>query len=212
MVELTRTGDVFVLNLGDTENRFNRTSLDAISDAIDTVEVSVGAAALVTTGTGKFFSNGLDLDWLGTRTEDVGGFIADVHALLFRVLRLDVITVAAINGHAFAGGAMLACAHDFAIMREDRGYWCLPEVDLGLPLTPEMYTVVAARVHGAALSDAILTGRRYSAAEALAAGIVTATAPGDRVLARAIELAAGLAAKNRTVIAAHKQLLYPPPS
>lgn len=209
MVELTRTGDVFVLNLGDTENRFNRSSVDAILAAIDTVESTEGPAALVTTGTGKFFSNGLDLDWLSTGTVDVAAFLADVHAVLLRMLRLNVITVAAVNGHAFAGGAMLACAHDMAIMREDRGYWCIPEVDLGLPLTPEMYTVVAARMHGAVLSEAILTGRRYSAAEALSAGFVTATASEDRVLPQAIELAAGLASKNRTVIAAHKRLLYP---
>jgi Delta3-Delta2-enoyl-CoA isomerase len=209
MVELTRDGDVFVLNLGDTENRFNRTSLDAIGEAIETVASTVGPAALVTTGTGKFFSNGLDLDWLSSGQVDVGGFLHDLHALLLRVLRLDVITVAAINGHAFAGGAMLACAHDFAIMREDRGYWCLPEVDLGMPLTPEMYTVVSARVHGAALSDALLTGRRYTSAEALAAGFITATAPEDQVLPQAIEIAAGLAPKNRTVIAGHKRLLYP---
>ncbi len=56
------------------------------------------------------------------------------------------ITVAAVNGHAFAAGAMLATAHDHVVMREDRGYWCLPEVDLGLPLTAAMYAVVAAHL------------------------------------------------------------------
>jgi Delta3-Delta2-enoyl-CoA isomerase len=209
MVELSRTGDVFVLNLGDTENRFNRTSIDALLAAVHTVETTSGPAALVTSGTGKFFSNGLDLDWIGTGTEDAGGFIADVHELLLRVLRLDVITVAAINGHAYAGGAMLACAHDFAIMREDRGYWCLPEVDLGLPLSQEMYTAVSARVRGAALSEAILTGRRYTAPELLVNQMITATAAESDVLPQAIALATSLASKNRTVIGAHKRLLYP---
>ena len=77
------------------------------------------------------------------------GFIEEVHRLLGRVLGFPAYTVAAVNGHAFAGGAMLACAHDQIIMRADRGYWCLPEVDLGLPLTPAMYATVAAHVPAA---------------------------------------------------------------
>lgn len=81
--------------------------------------------------------------------------------MLVRVLMIDVFTVAAVNGHAFAGGAMLAAAHDHRIMREDRGYWCLPEADLGLPLTPTMYATLASHVPRPALADAALTGRRY---------------------------------------------------
>jgi enoyl-CoA hydratase/carnithine racemase len=119
-----------------------------------------------------------------------------------------MVTVAAINGHAFAGGAMLATAFDHRIMREDRGYWCLPEVDLGLPLTTEMYAVLAAHLPRPELADAALTGRRYSGPEARAVGIVTDVAPEAEVLERAVALAASLAGKNRTVIAAHKRLLY----
>jgi len=93
-------------------------------------------------------------------------------------------------------------------MRADRGYWCLPEVDLGLPLTDGMKAVVTARLPRAAAADAMMTGRRYGAADALARGIVEHTAPEAEVLDRAVALAAEIAPKNRSVIAAHKRLLF----
>jgi Delta3-Delta2-enoyl-CoA isomerase len=103
---------------------------------------------------------------------------------------------------------MLACAHDKVVMREDRGYWCLPEVDLGLPLSPAMYAVVAAHVAEPTLRDALHSGRRYSGPDAVAAGIVDEVAAESQVLERAIALASELASKNRGVIRAHKHLMY----
>lgn len=208
VIELETRGQVRILHLREGENRFNRTTVDAIGAALDEVAAVDGPVALVTTGEGRFFSNGLDLDWMQSQESDVSAaMVADVHRMLGRILGLDMVTVAAVNGHAFAGGAMLASAHDHLVMREDRGYWCLPEVDLGLPLTPAMYAVLEARVPRTALEEAALTGRRYTGPEARAAGIVSEVAPEDEVLDRAVELAASLAAKDRKVIAAHKRLL-----
>ena len=208
MIELETDGDVRVLRMREGENRFNTTFVDSVHAALDEVAAVQGPVALVTVGEGKFFSNGLDLEWLTTEGANDPGFIDDVHRMLHRILCLDMITVAAINGHAFAGGAMLATAFDYRIMREDRGYWCLPEVDLGLPLTSEMYAGLAAHLPRPALADAALTGRRYSGPEALAIGIVTDVAPEAEVLERAVALATSFASKNRAVIAAHKRLLY----
>jgi enoyl-CoA hydratase/carnithine racemase len=206
MAELERDGDVWVLRMDDGENRFNRGSIDSIHQALDTVSATEGAAALVTTGAGKYYSNGLDLDWVmaGVDTE---GFIDDVHRVFGRVLGLDMYTVAAVNGHAFAGGAMLASCHDVVVMREDRGYWCLPEVDLGLPLTPAMFAAVASHLPPKALAEATLTGKRYAGPEAVAAGIAEEVAAEDLVLPRAVELARAMAGKDRGVIGAHKALL-----
>ncbi len=117
-------------------------------------------------------------------------------------------TVAALNGHAFAAGVMLASSHDRLVMRNDRGYWCLPEVDLGLPLTPAMYAALSAHLPPATLAWAALTGRRYSGPEAVAPGIAHEAVPEDEVLTRAVAIASELAEKDRNVLRVHKALLY----
>src|SRR3546814_4336383 len=83
-------------------------------------------------------------------------------------------------------------------MRDDRGYWCLPEVDLGTPVTDEMFAAVTSRLSVATAAEALTTGRRFTAPEALAAGIVDHTAAEADVLERAVELATPHAAKNRS--------------
>jgi len=208
VIDIEQRGVVWVLHLRDGENRFNRDSVAAINAALDDVEAVEGPLALVTTGEGKFYSNGLDLDWLAGAGPDASGFLDDVHTLLRRVLGFPAVTVAAVNGHAFAAGAMLASAHDFVVMRDDRGYWCLPEVDIGLPLTDVMYGLLAAKLPTMTRHEAITTGRRYDAVAARAAGIAHDSAPEEAVLERALERAAALAGKNRGVVAQHKRLMY----
>jgi Delta3-Delta2-enoyl-CoA isomerase len=207
MIELEEVGPVWVLHFRSGENRFNQEFVSELDDALDRVEGSGLPTALVTTGAGKFYSNGLDLEWLGT-APDAATFLEQVHRLLVRVLTFPAVTVAAVNGHAFAAGAMLASAHDFMIMRSDRGYWCLPEVDLGLPLTPTMYAVVAARLSRFTLHEALTTGKRYDAGAAIAAQIAHASAPEPDVVPQAIALAHELSGKNPGVVSTHKQLMY----
>jgi enoyl-CoA hydratase/carnithine racemase len=126
------------------------------------------------------------------------------------VLGLDCVTVAAVNGHAFGAGALLSSAHDRIVMREDRGYWCMPEVDLGLPVGPSMATLLLERLPAPAVHRSLVTGHRFTGPEALAAGIVAELAPEGEVLDRAVAHAAPLAGKARPVVAAHKRTLHGP--
>jgi Delta3-Delta2-enoyl-CoA isomerase len=208
VIDLSRDGDVWVLRMAEGENRFNRHWLDAVSAALDRVEAAGGPAALVTTGDRKFYTNGMDLDWLATIGVEADGFLAEVGRLLARLLGFPMVTVAAVNGHAFGAGAVLAVAHDLVVMREDRGYWCLPEADLGFPVTPAMFAVIAAKLPRRTVQEAIVTGRRYDGPDAAAAGIVHQVVGEDQVLARAVQVAAGLAAKERRTLAEHKRMLY----
>jgi enoyl-CoA hydratase/carnithine racemase len=205
---LDRDGEVFVLDLGDGENRFHPDWLKATQQHLTTVEAADGARALVTTATGKFFSNGLDLDWLSSNGERFIEYVIDVHALLARVLAMPLPTIAAIQGHAFAGGGMLALAHDFRVMRADRGFFCLPEVDINIPFSRGMAGLIQGRLSKKTAHEAMTTGRRYGGTDALSAGIVDAVAHEDDVLSTAIELARPLAGKAGPTLGAIKARMY----
>jgi enoyl-CoA hydratase/carnithine racemase len=208
---LDRDGDVWILNIGDDENRFHPDWLAEVSGMVDEVAAAPAPRALVTTASGKFFSNGLDLDWLGQNTDRVEDYVGQVHDLFAKFLAAPVPTVAAIQGHAFAAGAMLTLAHDWRVMRADRGFWCLPEADINIPFTPGMNALITAKLTPATATDAMLTGRRYGGEDALAAGVVTAAVAEDRVLADAVELAGGQAGKDGGTLATIKARMYAGP-
>jgi enoyl-CoA hydratase/carnithine racemase len=209
MIDLTNKDSVFVLSMRSGENRFNRDFLTELNGALDEVEASDGPAALVTIGEERFYSNGLDLEWLGQQPmEVVGEFLDDLEKLFARLLQFPMITVAALNGHAFAGGAMFSLAHDFRVMRSDRGYWCLPEIDLGMPLRPGMNALITARLPKATFHEAIVTGKRYPAEEALALSIVHDTAPEVDVFGAALGLATPHVNKSREAMVALKREMF----
>ena len=208
MIELTRTGAVFVLAMQSGENRFNRAFLNALNGALEEIEGSSGPAALVTVGSDKFYSNGLDLDWLMSPAGEGPGFIGDFLAFFARMLALPLPTVAALNGHAFAGGAMFALAHDFRVMRGDRGFFCLPEVDLGMPFAPGMNALITGKLDSRTASDLILTGRRIGGEEALRLRVVDEIAAADEILPRAVARAEALSAKERSAYGRLKRDLF----
>jgi enoyl-CoA hydratase/carnithine racemase len=206
-VSTTHHDAVTVLNLGDDENRFSPDWLDSVDAALDEIE-SGEPTALVTTASGKFYSNGLDLDWLAANGEKAQWYVDRVHGLFARVLALPVPTVAAINGHAFGAGAMLALAHDFRVMRTDRGFFCLPEVDIRIPFTPGMAALVQAKTTPRTATAAMTTGRRFGGPDALAAGIVDATAEESALLTSAVGMAAPLVGKDPGTLGTIKSTMY----
>jgi enoyl-CoA hydratase/carnithine racemase len=206
---LDRDGDVLVLNLGQTENRFHPDWLVEVQRHLDTVAQAEGPRALVTTATGKFFSNGLDLEWLQANSGDFVGYVIQVHQLLGRTLALPVPTVAAVQGHAFAAGAMFALAHDFRVMRADRGFFCLPEVDISIPFSRGMSALIQGKLTPKTAHEAMTTGRRFGGTDALAAQLVDALAHADDVLSAAIEMARPLAGKASPTLGLIKTRMYP---
>jgi Delta3-Delta2-enoyl-CoA isomerase len=209
MPTLDRQDNVFVLDIGNGENRFSPDWIAAVDAALDEVE-KARPAALVTTATGKFFSNGLDLAWLLGHGDRQQEYVGSVQNLLARVLALPLITVAALQGHTYAAGAMLSLAHDFRVMRADRGYWCLPEADIDIPFTPGMSALIQARLAPQVAHAAMTGARRYGAADALAAAIVDHTAAEDAVRGTAVEIAAAHADKAGTTLGTIKARMYAP--
>jgi enoyl-CoA hydratase/carnithine racemase len=206
MIELSQREDVYVLHLGTDENRFSPAWLAAANAALD--EVVDAPAPLVSVAAGKFYSNGLDLDWLMANGDRLTSYVGDVQDLLARFLTLPVPTVAAVSGHAFGAGAMLAVAHDWRVMRADRGYLCFPEVDIRIPFTPGMAALIQAKLTPQTAMVAMSTGRRYAAADALTDGLVDDTADEAGLLAAAVARVRPLAGKDAGTLGAIKGTMF----
>lgn len=210
MPSLDRHENVFVLDLGDGENRFHPDWLTGVGAALDEVEKAEGPRALVTAATGKFYSNGLDLEWLFAHADEYHGYVASVHELFARMLSLPLVTVAALQGHTFAAGAMFSLAHDFRVMRADRGYWCLPEADISIPFTPGMSALIQSRLAPQPAHEAMTTARRYGGTDAVAAGIVDRAVSEDAVRSTAIEIAQAQVNKAGDTLGTIKARMYAP--
>lgn len=205
---MAQRGDITVVDLGDDENRMSPHVLAEFHRVLEGLEAGTGPRALVTVGGGKIWSNGLDLDYLDDHPSQFFPYLASVHVLLARVIELGCPTVAAVTGHAFGAGALLSLCHDVTVMRADRGFWCLPEVDLVMDLTAGEHALVAAKLSPATANLAVTTGHRFPAEQALAAGIVHEVCPPDRVVDRALEIAAQRAPKAVGSLAGLKRGMY----
>jgi enoyl-CoA hydratase/carnithine racemase len=201
-------GDVLVVTMDDGDNRLNPDSVAILHDAAAQIEQRQGPAALVVTGTGKFFSNGLDLDRFAEHPQELGITIELLCQLFGRILLLPCVTVAAINGHAFAGGALLSSVFNQRIMRADRGFWCLPEVDLQMPFTEGLFAGLSSHLSTPTLVQAMTTGRRFDGPAALAAGIATELVEGEGVFENALAYATSMAPKAGPIMAGYKVQLF----
>lgn len=215
MIELERDGGLFILTMNDGENRWNTNFVRAYAKALDEVEASDGPAALVTTSSSdKFFSNGLDLEWISTKGEHRGGdrsvFGAEFMALMGRIITLPVPTVAAINGHAFGAGFMAALCHDVRIMRADRGFVCANEMQLGMVIPRPELALFRHKLPAHVFFETVQLARRWAGPDALVAGIVSQTAGAEDLLAAARQRASDLAplGANRAAFGAQKESIF----
>ena len=205
---LEQHGSVFILNLGETENRFNFDSIAHLQSLLDQVDAAPGVKALLTVADGKFWSNGLDLEWMLAEKIELADLVAAVQELFARVLEAPYPTVAAIQGHCYAAGAMLALAHDVRFMREDRGFLCFPEVDIKMAFTAGMNSLLTTKLSAQTAHQAMVLGRRFTAPEADAAGILDGTFPESELVSSALATAEALVGKDPATIQAIKRRLY----
>jgi len=209
--ELEESVAVLTMNAGET--RFTPPFLETFLHALDEIEASTDARALVVTASHeKIFCNGIDLDWLapfikkGDR-DTAASFFYTMNQLFKRILLYPMPTIAAISGHAFAGGAIMSCAFDFRFMRSDRGFFCFPEVDLGIPFLPGMVALIGKAIPQYKMEDLHYTGKRATAEECAAHHIITRACHMDDLMNEALSFAKGLN-KRREVIAVMKERMY----
>jgi Delta3-Delta2-enoyl-CoA isomerase len=215
LVRLERHDDVFVMTMTAGENRWTTTFTRAFAAALDEVQASSGPAALVTASADpKFFSNGLDVEWIMGQGEHPGGdrrvFAAEAMGVFSRLITFPVPTVCAVGGHAFGAGLMIALCHDVRVMRRDRGYLCANEMEIGIAIPDPELALFRHKMSMSAFYETVQLARRWTAADAAAAGIVQHLADVDEVLPVAITRARQLAplARNRAVFQGQKERIY----
>ncbi len=204
---------VAIVTMNDGENRFNPSFLNSFIETLDEIEKETDANALVVTSSHeKIFCNGIDLDWLvpfvqkGDK-ETAISFFYTMNRLFKRILLYPMPAIAAISGHAFAGGAIMSCAFDFRFMRSDRGFFCFPEVDLGIPFLPGMIALITKAIPQYKVEELHYTGKRATAEECEAHHIIMKACHIDDLMDEAVSFAKGLN-KRREIIAEMKKRMY----
>ena len=181
MIELEKKESIYFLTMDAGENRWNTSFVREFSNALDQVEKDDGPGALVTTSNDpKFFSNGLDLDWIQSPNNfpekgDREVFGEEFMFLMGRIITLPIPTICAINGHAFGAGFMLALSHDVRIMREDRGFLCANEIQLGLKIPRPELALFRHKIPANSFFETVQLSKRWTGPAALEAGIIQST-------------------------------------
>ena len=190
-------------------NALNPGSLAAIERALDEVEGG-GARGVVLTGYARFFSAGLDLVHLyGLERDAMDAFMAWFDAVMLRVFAFPRPVVAAVAGHAVAGGAVLALACDVRVMGATAGRFGLNEIRLGVPFPASALEIVRHAVPAGSVGEALYEGELFEPRAALARGLITEVVDGD-VVAAARQTCARLAAAPADAFATIKASLKGP--
>ncbi|NLB51971.1 MAG: enoyl-CoA hydratase/isomerase family protein [Syntrophomonadaceae bacterium] len=214
IAEWKKEGTVAILTMTKGENRHNpewcEVMLSIYNEILDDSQIK---AIVLTSGDPKNFCLGVDTDWLLKRLGEndypaISRWLYINSEVFKAMLMSPVPTIAAINGHAFGNGAMLAGACDFRFMRADRGYLCLPEIDLGIQLAPSMLEWMKRIMPYHLFIRMLLSGERIGAAELEKHNVITkACENAEKTLEEAVAFA-GTFNKSRTGMAEMKQRAY----
>lgn len=212
LVDYAVNDHVATVTLNDGENRFNPDFLNAYLGVLDEVEGATDATTLVVTSSHeKIFSNGIDLEWLvpviqQNDTARAKDFFYLLNRMFKRIVTYPLLTIAGISGHAFAGGAIMSCAFDFRFMRSDRGFFCFPEVDLGIPFLPGMNALLKKAMPMYMVEYMQYTGVRLTADQCVEHHIIHKASPAETLMADTMAFAMALN-KRRPVVAELKKRL-----
>lgn len=208
-IKLTWDGPVAVATLcagpwhaDNTENVLYPQMFEDLDEVLREIE-HVKDSSLVIASHGKWFCNGLDLTLM-----DGGGlcatrYVTSFYRFLAHILAHPRPIIAAINGHAFAGGLLLSMACDYRVMSDGVGLLCMPEVDMNGHVQPglfssadqQMLSVLLNKLPSLLVRELMLQGRRLTAGEAQLRGIIDQSVPVEDVLPAAIRLAKAMGQK-----------------
>jgi enoyl-CoA hydratase/carnithine racemase len=200
-IQVERVGQIAVLRIDRPSA--NAIDLDLASEfatALEEIETNDRIAALIITGVGSCFSAGLDLKALPNYDRaQQQAMVTQVNRLFGGLYGLPVPTIAAVNGHAIAGGVILALGCDYRIGAEGSYKIGLAEVRVGVPFPVSAMAIVQSELSHTAARTMVLTARNFGPGEMLSMGILDELHPPEFVLQRAMEVAQEMAALPRSI-------------
>ncbi|MEZ6015472.1 MAG: enoyl-CoA hydratase/isomerase family protein [Planctomycetota bacterium] len=211
MLERTERNGVTTLRLAHGKvHALDLELLQALSTALRE-EATSGGRALLLTGTGRSFCAGVDLArLLDGGAAYIAPFLAALAEVLDTLFHLPKPVIAAVNGHAIAGGCVLALACDVVLMAEGPGQIGAPELAVGVPFPPLALEVLRARLTPAVLTRVVVRSETFGAEDALRLGLVDELVASEELTARAASVAETLASVPSASFALTKALLREP--
>ena len=203
---------VAVITMNEDDNRLNLGMCASLMEMLDKIEKETEAVTLVVaSGHDRIWCNGFDTDWISAckaenNLEPVKQFLANNLELRKRLLSYPLITIAAINGHVFGGGAVYSLCFDFRLMRLDRGFFCIPAIDRDFPMLPGTGALLQNVLPMYMVEDAVLTGRRFTGAECAANHVVLNAYNNDELMGKVMTFARGLK-KGRRIVSEMKKVI-----
>ncbi|WP_320044252.1 enoyl-CoA hydratase/isomerase family protein [uncultured Desulfobacter sp.] len=171
VIEWKKQNGVAIVSMNNAANRMNKIFSQDFKHCLDRIESDAQVKSIILTSLDeKNFSQGVDVEWIGEKFavnqgQEVIDFMYGMNDVFKRLLLFPVPVIAAINGHAFGNGAILTCACDFRFMRKDKGFFCFPEVDIGIPFLPGMIALIRKALPEYIFNHMMLSGQRMTAVD-----------------------------------------------
>jgi enoyl-CoA hydratase/carnithine racemase len=200
-IHIEREGQIAIMRIDrPPANAIDLDLANEFANALDGIENDGGIRALVVTGTGKCFSAGLDLKAIPAYDRaQQESMVMQVNRLFGGLYGLPVPTIAAVNGHAIAGGVILTLCCDYRIGAEADYKLGLAEARVGVPFPVAAMSIVQSELSHPVARTMVLTARNWGPRDAASMGVLDELRPAELLLPRAIEVAQEMAALPHSI-------------